>query len=74
VQNVIYAVIVDKDHLKCLDTSNGSMLGSVNFIGDISSGPIVTEDRCTVIFNNYLGRHGKIFKLPNFSIISSFDA
>jgi hypothetical protein len=50
------------------------MLGSVNFIGDISSGPIVTEDRCTVIFNNYLGRTGKIFKLPNFSIISSFDA
>jgi hypothetical protein len=74
VQKVIYTVIVDKDHLKCLDTSNGSIMGSTNFIGTVLSGPIVTEDRCTVVFDSYMGRKGKIFKLPSFSTVSSFDA
>jgi hypothetical protein len=49
-------------------------MGSTNFIGTVLSGPIVTEDRCTVVFDSYLGRKGTIFKLPNFSTVSSFDA
>lgn len=73
-QNVAYAVIVDGENLKCIDTSNGFSLATINILGKVVSGPIVTSDRCTVVFDNYMGRKGKIYKLPSFSVVASFDA
>jgi hypothetical protein len=74
VENVIYTVIPDGELLKCVDTSNGAILGSINIVGDIVSGPIVTGDRCTVIINNYMGVQGKVFKLPSFNVVTTFSA
>lgn len=71
---IIYTVIVDGQNLKCIDTSNGSTLGGTNIVGEVVSGPIVTDDRCTVVFKNHMGRKGIIYKLPNFSTVSGFDA
>jgi hypothetical protein len=73
-KNIIYAVIVDGQNLKCIDTSNGATLGGTNIIGEVISGPIVTDDRCTVVFKNYMGRKGTVYKLPHFSVVSGFDA
>ena len=73
-KNVIYAVIVDGQNLKCIDTSNGTTLGGTNIIGEVVSGPIVTDDRCTVVFKNHMGRKGTVYKLPHFSVVSGFDA
>lgn len=73
-QKVIYTVIVDGENLKCIDTSNGNIHGSTNVLGKVIAGPIVTDDRCTVVFSDCGGRKGKIFKLPSFNIVSVFDA
>jgi hypothetical protein len=73
-ENVVYTVIVDGNLLRCVDTSNGSYVGSVNILGNVVSGPIVTGDRCTVVFEDYMGRKGRVFKLPNFNNVSTFDA
>jgi hypothetical protein len=74
VQKVIYSVIVDGNLLKCIDTSNGVVLGAINILGEVVSGPIVTDDRCTIVFKNNCGRKGNVFKLPSFNLSSSFDA
>ena len=73
-ENTIYTVIPDGELLKCVDTSNGAILGSINIVGNIVSGPIVTGDRCTVIINNYMGVQGKVFKLPSFNVVTTFSA
>lgn len=73
-ENIIYAVILDGELLKCVDTSNGAILGSINIVGNIVSGPIVTGDRCTLIVNNYMGIQGKVFKLPSFNVVTTFSA
>lgn len=74
VSKVIYTVVVDGNLLKCIDTANGSICGNTNIIGDVVSGPIVTEDRCTMIFKNYMGRQGKVYKLPLFDVVTTFNA
>lgn len=74
VSKVIYSVIVDGNLLRCIDTANGSICGTTNIIGDVVSGPIVTEDRCTIVFKNYMGRQGKVYKLPVFNVVTTFSA
>jgi hypothetical protein len=74
VENTIYTVIPDGELLKCVDTSNGAILGSINIVGNIVSGPIVTGDRCTLVVNNYMGIQGKVFKLPSFNVVTTFSA
>lgn len=69
----IYSVIADGDKLKCYDTSNGSLQGSSTFSGTVVNGPIVTEDRVTVVFDTPTGKIGRIYKLPGFGSISSFS-
>lgn len=73
-ENTIYTVIPDGELLKCVDTSNGAILGSINIVGNIVSGPIVTGDRCTLVVNNYMGIQGKVFKLPSFNVVTTFSA
>lgn len=69
----IFAVIVDNDQLKCYDTSSGSLQGTYTFSGKVLNGPIVTNDRVTVVFETPSGKSGRIFKLPSFSTVSSFS-
>ena len=66
----IYSVIFSKNKLQCVNTSNGSVVGSYTFAGTISNGPIVTGDRCVVVFDS---KKGKIFKLPKFSVVTTFN-
>ncbi len=73
-ENVIYTVILDGDLLRCIDTSTGAIVGSINIIGDLNSGPIVTGDRCTVVIKNYMGTQGKVYKLPTFDVVTTFSA
>ena len=75
-QKVVYSVVSTKDKLRCFDTQFASTLGTYSLPGGstIISGPIVTGDRCVVVFKTPNGNNGKIFKLPNFSTISSFNA
>ena len=73
-QKTIYTVIVDGENLKCIDTSSGANVNSINIVGSVVSGPIVTDDKCTVVFDSYMGRKGKVFKIPSFNIVTTFDA
>lgn len=69
----IYSVLAVKNKLQCIDTSSGCIKGSYNCEGEILSGPIVTGDRCVVTLSTPSGRKGKIFKLPNFNLVTSFN-
>lgn len=70
----IYSVVAERIKLKCINTQNGCILATLALPGEIVSGPIVTGDRCVVVIKTTLGNKGKIYKLPNFNIITSFNA
>jgi hypothetical protein len=72
-QITVFSVIMNKSKLQCIDTTNGSVKGSFSYAGNICNGPIVTGDRCVVVFETPNGKKGKIFKLPTFSTITSFS-
>jgi hypothetical protein len=74
VENMIYTVILDGEILKCIDTSSGMTMGTINITGELASGPIVTGNRCTVILKNYMGTQGKVYKLPSFDVVTTFSA
>jgi hypothetical protein len=69
--SVFYSVIMDGGMLKCIDTSNGNVLGSINYQDKITTNPIIIGDRCTVIFDN---SKGIVYKLPNFIVSTTFNA
>ncbi len=69
----IYSVVQVGNKLTCINTSTGSTTGTLSFNGEISSSPIVTGDRCVVVFKTQSGLKGKIMKLPNFSTITTFN-
>lgn len=72
--NIIYSVVVNKQKLNCINTKNGSILGSLNFTGEIASGPTVVENRCVVSYKLQSNKKNVvIYKLPNFSIVSTFN-
>ena len=71
--NVVYSVVAEGQLLKCIDTSNGSVVGSINFAGSIMQGPTVNGNRCTVVTDSYLGKKGTTYELPMFSVITTFD-
>jgi hypothetical protein len=62
---------MDGSMLKCIDTSNGNVLGSINYQDKITTNPIIIGDRCTVIFDN---SKGIVYKLPNFIVSTTFNA
>ena len=70
--NVVYTVVAEGQLLKCIDTSNGSVVGSINFTGAIMQGPTVTGNRCTVVTDSYLGKMGTTYELPMFSVVTTF--
>lgn len=72
-QKPVYSVVPEKLKLKCINTSNGSIVATISLPGDLVSGPVVTGDRCVVVIKTTLGNKGKIFKLPNFNLITSFN-
>jgi hypothetical protein len=71
--NKVYTVIHDGDKLKCYDTQSGSIAGYYAFEGDVINGPIVTGDRVTVVLRTSSGKTGRIFSLPSFGSVSSFN-
>ncbi len=74
VQNIIYSVIANKNKINCINTKNGASIGSLSFSGTIASGPIVTGDRCVITYKTNSNTHKVvIYKLPNFSIVSTFN-
>jgi len=68
-----YAVVAEGQLLKCIDTSSGMTVGSINFSGTIVQGPNVNGDRCTVVTDSYLGKKGTVYELPSFSVMTTFD-
>lgn len=72
-QITVYSVVAERMKLRCIDTKNGSIVATIALPGEIVSGPIVTGDRCVVVIKTTMGNKGKIFKLPNFNIITSFN-
>jgi hypothetical protein len=70
----VYSVVNIKNKLTCINTSHGATIGTLTYTGEIASGPIVTGDRCVVIFKTSSGLKGKIMRLPNFSTITTFNA
>lgn len=72
--NIIYSVVANKQKLICINTKNGSSLGSLNFTGEVASGPTVVGDRCVVSYKFIENKKNiVIYKLPKFSIISTFN-
>ena len=71
--NVIYAVYQDGDLIRCIDSSTGAIVGTINFTGTIIQGPNVSGNRCTVVIDNYLGKKGTVYKLPMFDVVTTFD-
>lgn len=69
----IFSVVFTKNRLSCIDTGTGSTKGTLTYSGTIISGPVVTGERCVVIFSTPSGPKGKIMKLPNFSTITTFN-
>jgi hypothetical protein len=69
----VYTVVVDGDKLKCYDTQTGSIQGMYTFNGSVLNGPIVTSDRATVVFDTPTGKVGKVYSLPGFNQITSFN-
>jgi len=69
----VYAVIVDGDKLKAYDTQGGSLRGTFTYTGTVINGPVVTGDRCTVVFETPTGKIGRIFSLPGFNQVSTFS-
>lgn len=69
----VYSVIFSKERLSCIDTSTGSTRGTLSYTGTIISGPVVTGERCVVVFSTPSGPKGKIMKLPNFTTITTFN-
>lgn len=71
--NKVYTVVPDGDKLKCYETQSGSIAGYYSFEGELLNGPIVTGDRVTVVIKTVSGKTGRIFSLPSFGSISSFN-
>jgi len=72
-QKAVYTVAILKDKLTCIDTSTGSTVGTFSYNGTVKSGPVITGDRCVVIFDTPSGPKGKIMRLPNFTTITTFN-
>lgn len=73
-ESPIYSVVVINNKVTCINTSSGSTVGTYTFNGEVVSTPIVTGDRCVILFKTSSGIKGKIMKLPNFSTITTFNA
>jgi hypothetical protein len=69
----IYTVVQDGDKLKCYDTQNGSIQGMLTYNGTVVNGPVVTGDRVTVVFDTPTGKMGKVYTLPSFSQVTTFN-
>lgn len=72
-ENPVYTVIPSGNYLRCIDTSNGMTAALVNMGGEIITGPIVTGDRCVVVYKSGSGKKGRILKLPKLSTITIFN-
>jgi len=69
-----YTVVVDgMNSLRVFDANTGTTVRSLKLQDSINSGPVVVNDRVTVIVQNSSGkRKGIIFKLPSLSQVFSF--
>ena len=72
-ESIVYSVVIMNNKLTCINTSSGSTVGTLTFVGEIISTPIVTGDRCVAIFKSGSGTKGKIMRLPNFTTITTFN-
>jgi hypothetical protein len=73
-ENPVYSVIINGRQIKCIDTSSGSTKNTKELNGDITLGPIVTGDRCVIVYKNGNALVGRILKLPSLSTITTFKA
>jgi len=71
-EKTVYSVVVNGRQLRCIDTSSGSTKGTTEVSGEITMGPIVTDDRCVVVIKSGNSLNGRIYKIPSFSTITTF--
>lgn len=71
-----YTVTIGNDgqSLKCIDASTGLMHNTYRYNGILTSGPIVTGDRCTIVVRRGGTNYGIVLKLPSFLLTSTFSA
>ena len=74
VENVVYSVVVHNNRLRCIDTSSGSTINSIQIVGEIITGPVVTGDRCVIVVKQSSEVRGRILKLPSLSTSTTFNA
>jgi hypothetical protein len=74
VENIVYSVVIHNNKLRCINTSNGSTINSVQITGEIITGPIVTGDRCVIVVKMANETKGRILKLPSLSTTTTFNA
>lgn len=68
----VYSVIVSGKKLKCINTASGSTFNIKEINGDIVLGPIVTGDRCVVVYKAGNTSKGAILRIPSLSTITTF--
>lgn len=68
----IYSVIVNGKQLRCINTSSGSTFNTKELNGEITLGPIVTGDRCVVVYKVGSSSKGVILRIPSLSTITTF--
>lgn len=71
-EKLVYSVVVNGRQLRCIDTSTGSTKSTTEVTGEITMGPIVTDDRCVLVIKNGNSLKGRIYKIPSLSTITTF--
>jgi sRNA-binding regulator protein Hfq len=68
----MYTVVADGKTLRCIDAESGVPVNTYTVNGDITSGPIVTGDRATVVVRKGGINQGLVFKIPTLYVVSTF--
>ena len=71
-EKIVYSVVINGRQLRCINTSTGSTRSTIEFVGDIVTGPIVTDNKCVIVTKQKGVSKGRIYKLPSFSTITTF--
>lgn len=68
----IYSVVINGKQVRCINTSSGSTFNTKELKGEVTLGPIVTDDRCVLVYKTGNSLKGVILRIPSLSIITTF--
>ena len=71
----IYTAQIVGKQLKIINAARGTVYTTVHINGEVVSGPIITDDKCTLIIKNPSGgQRGVVYNLPRGTISLTFNA